>query len=76
MLIALRGSIQQLTKTDADLQPNTAWRLRTLREELGKGLKALRGMGTPQEDQQNQLAWTSESSQRRRHQSKDAHRLE
>jgi hypothetical protein len=28
-------------------------------EELEEGLKVLKGMGTPQEDQQSQLTWTS-----------------
>ena len=32
-------------------------------EELGEGLKALTGRGTPQEDQQNQLTWTLVGSQ-------------
>jgi hypothetical protein len=45
-------------------------------EELGEGLKALKGMGTPQEDQQNQLAWTSWGSQRLRHQSKSIYELD
>ena len=33
-------------------QPNIGWRLGTLMGELGEGLKALEGIGTPQEDQQ------------------------
>jgi hypothetical protein len=33
-------------------------------EELGEELKALKGMGNPQEDQQSWLTWTPESSQR------------
>ena len=39
-------------------QPNIGWTLGTLMEELGEGLKALKGIGTPQEDQQSQLTWT------------------
>jgi hypothetical protein len=33
-------------------------------EELGEALKQLKGMSVPQEDQQCQLNWTPESSQR------------
>ena len=32
-------------------------------EELEEGLKAPKGMGTPQEDQQSQLTWTLRGSQ-------------
>ena len=39
-------------------QPNSGWSLGTLMEELGEGLGDLEGLGTPQEDQQNQLTWT------------------
>lgn len=45
-------------------------------EELEEGLKALKGMGTPQEDQQSQLIWTPGSSGRLSHQPKNIHGLE
>ena len=32
-------------------------------EELGKGLKALKGIWTPQKDQESQLTWTPGSSE-------------
>jgi hypothetical protein len=32
---------------------NIRWRSETLMEEFGEGLKALKGMETPQEDQQS-----------------------
>lgn len=42
-------------------------------EEVRKGLKALKGMSTPQEDH---LTWMSESSQRLCYQPKKTHVLE
>ena len=45
-------------------------------EELEEGLKGLKGMGTPQEDQQSQLTWTPGSSQRLSHQTKSIQGLE
>ena len=33
-----------------DLQPNIGWSLGTLMEDTGEGLRALNGIGTPQED--------------------------
>jgi hypothetical protein len=39
-------------------------------EELGKRLKALKEIATPQEDQQYLLTWTPGSSQRLSHQPK------
>ena len=45
-------------------------------EELGEGLKALQGMGIPQEDQQSQLTWTSGISQKLIHQPENTHGLE
>ena len=39
-------------------------------EELGEGLKELKGMTTPKKDQQFQLTWTLGSSQRLSHQPK------
>ena len=39
-------------------------------EELEEGLKARKGVATPQEDQQCQLTWTTEISQRLSHQPK------
>jgi hypothetical protein len=45
-------------------------------EELREGLKALKGIGTPQEDQQCQLTWTLGSSQRLSYQPKSIHRLD
>jgi hypothetical protein len=45
-------------------------------EEWGKVLKALKGMGTPQEDQQSQLTWSSGSSQSLSHQTKNIYELE
>jgi 2-iminoacetate synthase ThiH len=39
------------------LQPNSGWSLETLMEELEEGLQALKGIGTPQEDQESQLTW-------------------
>jgi hypothetical protein len=44
-----------LKKTDADTQPTIGLRLGTPMEELGEGLKELKGMSTPLEDQQYQL---------------------
>jgi hypothetical protein len=44
-------------------------------EVLGEGLKALKVMATPQEDQQCQLTWTTGSSQRLSYQPKNIHRL-
>jgi hypothetical protein len=38
-------------------QPNSGWGLGTLIEEE-EGSRALKGIGTPQEDQQSQLTWT------------------
>ena len=38
-------------------QPNSRWSLGTLMEEQEDRLWALEGIGTPQEDQQNQLTW-------------------
>ena len=37
-------------------------------KELEEGLKVLKGIGTPQEDQQNQLSWTLGCFQRLSHQ--------
>lgn len=45
-------------------------------ELLGDELKALKGIGTSQEDQENQLTWTSGSSQRLSHQQKIIHGLD
>ena len=39
-------------------QPNIGKRSETLMEALGEGLKVLKWIGTPQEDQQSQLIWT------------------
>jgi hypothetical protein len=39
-------------------QPNSGWSLGTLMEELGEGLRAMKGIETLQEDQQSQLTWT------------------
>ena len=44
-------------------------------EELEEGLKGLKGMGTPQEDQQSQLTWTPGSSQRLSHQPKSIYKM-
>ena len=43
---------------------------------VGGRLKALKGIETLREDQQNQLTWTSESSQKLSHQPKNTNRLE
>ena len=54
----LRGSTQQLTQTNADTHSQTmdgAWILLWENRRKDCGLK---GIGTPQEDQQNQLTWT------------------
>jgi len=45
----------------------------TLREEVREGLKAVKEMETPQEDQQSQLTWTSDSSQKLSQQPKNIH---
>jgi hypothetical protein len=45
-------------------------------EELEEGLKTLKGIGTPQEDQQSQLICNSWSSQRLSHQLKSIHGLD
>ena len=50
--------------------------LENLMKELGEGLKALKGIGTPQEDQQCQLTWTPGSCQRLSHQLKSEHGLD
>ena len=39
-------------------QPNIGKRSETLMEALGEGLKVLKWIGTPQEDQQSQLIWS------------------
>jgi len=39
-------------------QPNSGWSSGTLMEEQEEGLWALKGMGTPQEEQQSQLTWS------------------
>ena len=38
--------------------PNTGWSLGTLKKELVEGLRAPKGIGTPEEIQQSQLTWT------------------
>jgi hypothetical protein len=68
----VRGSTQQLIETDRDLQANIGQRSETLMEEPGEGLKALKNIGTPQEDQQNNPG----SSLRLSHQPKNIHRLD
>ena len=45
-------------------------------EELEKGLRELEGIGTPEEDQQRQLTWTAEDSQKLNHQPRSIHRLD
>ena len=45
-------------------------------EELWEGFTALKGTGTSQEDQQNQLTWTPGSSQSLNHQPKNILGLE
>ena len=50
--------------------------LGNLMEELGEGLRDLEWIGTPQEDQQNQLTWTFVGSQRLNHQLKSIHGLD
>jgi hypothetical protein len=45
-----------------DTDTNIERRLRNPMEELGEGLKALKRMMTPQENQQCQLIWTPGSS--------------
>ena len=45
-------------------------------EELGEGLRGLKGIGTPQEDQKSQLTWTLRGSQRLNHQPKSEHGLD
>lgn len=45
-------------------------------EELGKGSKTQKQMGTPHEDQQSQQIWTPGSSQNLSNQLKSIHRLE
>jgi hypothetical protein len=44
-------------------------------EELGKGSKELKGKETLSEDQQSQLTWTPQSTQRLNHQPKSIHEL-
>jgi hypothetical protein len=41
-----------------------------LMEELGEGLKEMKGMTTPKEEQQYQSAWTPQKFQRLSHQPK------
>ena len=57
------------------IQPSIKLSLGTLMGELGEGLKELKGMATPLEDQQYQITWTSGSSQRLSHKPKSIHRL-
>jgi hypothetical protein len=45
-------------------------------EELKEGLKTLKGIGTPQEDQQSPLTWLLGGSQRLSHTPKSIHRLD
>lgn len=50
---------KQLTETDADTHIQALEVVRdTFMQELGEGLKVLKGMVTPQEDQQSQLIWS------------------
>jgi hypothetical protein len=45
-------------------------------KELEEGLKALKRIGTPQEDQQTQPTWTIGDNQRLSHQLNSIHRLD
>ena len=54
---------------------NIRWKSGILVEELGERLKQLKGMITPQEDQQYQLTWTPWSFQSLTHQPKSIHWL-
>jgi hypothetical protein len=58
------------------VQLNIEQRSRMLMEELWEGFTALKGTGTSQEDQQNQLTWTPGSSQSLNHQPKNILGLE
>ena len=69
---SLRGSTQQLTKTDANThQPTSGWSLGTLMEVQEEGLWALKGIGTLQDGQQSQLI-----NQRLTHQLQNVHKLD
>ena len=50
-----------------DPQPIIRWNSGSLMEELWEGLRAPKGIGTPQEDQQHLLTWTLGGSQRLSH---------
>lgn len=51
--------MEQMQITTANIRQNSE----ILVEELEKGLKALKWMGTTQVDQQSQITWAHESSQ-------------
>jgi hypothetical protein len=73
IMLCLSEELRLAADWNRHLQPN---RWSTLIQELGAGLKVLKGIGTPQEDQQNQLTWTSGSSQRLSQQQKNTQGLD
>ena len=63
--LSSESSTQQLSEINAETHSQTLDKsLGNLVEELGEGLRDLKEIGTPQEDQQNQLMWTVGASQR------------
>ena len=58
------------------LTPEHRMKVRELLGEGLKALKALKGIGTPQKNQESQLTWTPGGLQRLSHQPKNIHRLE
>jgi hypothetical protein len=61
---------------ERDPQPNIRWSSESLVEELVEGLRDLKEIGTPQEDQQSQLTYSLGGSQRLNHQLKSKHGLD
>jgi hypothetical protein len=50
--------------------------LRDYYQRAGEGFKAMKGIGTPQENQQSQLTYTLGDSQKWGHQPKNVHGLD
>jgi hypothetical protein len=57
----LRGSTQQMTQTGAETHSQRGMELRNSYGRTGEGMRALKGIGTPHEDQKGQLTWTLEA---------------
>jgi hypothetical protein len=70
LLISQLKTQDSWTETCRYLQPTIRLRSWTAVEELGVGLNGLKGMATPEEEQQCQLIWIPGSSQSLSHQPK------